>query len=87
MSYKDGKSKFDTREDNQPEYEAFGCQYKGCINPTTPDNRDYCDQHTFPEEQSPIITGDSDTDELLEDERIAQEDQAIDQLINNKRGK
>ena len=36
---------------------------------------------------NPIITGDRDTDELLEDERIAQEDQAIDQIINNKRGK
>ena len=36
---------------------------------------------------NPIITGDTDTDELLEDERIAQEDQAIDQIINHKRGK
>ena len=51
---------------------------------------------------NPIITGDTDTDELLEDERISQqdyakeynelvaselEDKAIDQLINHKRGK
>ena len=37
---------------------------------------------------SPTITGDSDTDELLEDERLAQiEGQAIDQMMNISRGK
>ena len=36
----------------------------------------------------PVITGDSDTDELLDDERLAQiEGQAIDQLMNQMRGK
>ena len=74
-------------EDNKPEYEAFGCQYYGCVKPTTPENKRYCDQHIFPEERNPVITGDSDTDELLEDERIAQEDLAVDQILNKKRGK
>ena len=45
------------------------------------------DEQELDEYHNPIITGDSDTDELLEDERIAQEDQAIDQIINKKRGK
>ena len=37
---------------------------------------------------NPVITGDSDTDELLEDERLAQiEGQAIDQMMNISRGK
>ena len=36
----------------------------------------------------PVITGDSDTDELLDDEQIAQlEGQAIDQMMNLARGK